>query len=71
MMRFDPRANQALLDLRLAYRAAGPDADDMPDRVEYVPVTDEEGMVVRFRALSAVEVLDRLVADCRGEVDAT
>lgn len=71
MMRFDPASNLTLLAYRKAWRELGPGADDLPDRTEYVPVTDEEGRVIRFRALSAVEVLDRLVAECRGEVDAT
>lgn len=66
-MTLDPSKNTMLVALRSAWRDVGPDEQDKP---EYAAVTDEEGMVIRFRPLSAVDQLDRLIADAQGDVQA-
>ena len=57
---------QRLLDLRLSWKI-GPSRADQPElRAEL-----EDGWVRRFRVRSAAEVLDELLEECAGEVDAS
>ena len=68
--RFDPATNLELVALRSAWRDVGPDADDRPDPLLIVTDgVDRDGKVTRVRALTALEVLDVLIRDVRGEVD--
>ena len=57
---------QKLLDLRLSWKI-GPSRADQPE----LQAEMENGWVRRFRVRSAAEVLDELLAECAGEVDAT
>ena len=67
---FDPSKNLELVALRSAWRDIGPDADDKPDpTLTVTDGVDRDGNVTHVRALTAVEVLEVLIRDVRGEVE--
>ena len=65
-MTYDPSANLTARALREAYRT--PPADDLPDYDVMFFVTPDG--TVKTRPATVLEVLDRIVARCEGEVRA-
>jgi hypothetical protein len=67
---FDPSQNLELVALKSAWQDIGPGADDLPDpSLILTEGVDADGMVTRVRALTALEVLELMVRDVRGEVE--